>query len=210
MADINLFRGGSTPLAGLGADCACGPYPSTYPVPNRVANHMREQVFTLAASLDPSQNVNIQCVLCSAGNTGEDILNRKIGLMRIPPNHLASALRMVMKPGNGDGAAFTVYADLVDPVTGVVSSALTLPAGAAGNLMDGELNEFYPLGTSPVVLSGAAETVQVPNVRGFWSGNLAIEIGVTFTDIPTEVDLCNWTGSITLVAKVEGFDFGAN
>jgi hypothetical protein len=193
---INLFRGGYTPAGSIGADCNCGPFPSQYPVGNRVAAHMRDQRFTLAASLNPTLHDNVRCVLCDLAGTTEaqtaNVLNENIALMVIPPKHLFTGLRMVLDPGNGAGAAFTVYARRVNQATGVAGAAVTLPAEAEGNTLAAARDEFYALTTAA------------------WSGDDAIEVGVVFTAAPTAGTLCTWTGSITLVAKVDGFDYGNN
>ncbi len=199
MSDINLFRGGSTPMASLGGDCNCGPYPSTYPAPARVAVHMRDQRFTVAAELDPDTNPNIQCVLCDLAPTTlaqtAAVIDRKIGLLRVPAQHLLTAIRMVLRPGNGAGATFSVYADRVNPTTGAVVSSLTLPGAAAGNTLAAALDEMYPIS---------------PTTGGEWTGADVIEVGVIFTAGPTTGTLCNWTGSVALIAKVDGFDYGHN
>jgi hypothetical protein len=215
MAAINLFRGGSTPLAGMGADCACGPFPSTYPAPARVANHLRDQRFTMAAQLDPEVNPNIQCVLCDLAPDGTaqtaNVINQKIGLLRVPAKHLLQAVRMILDPGNGVGATFTVYADRVNPTTGAVVSGITLPTEATGNTLAAARDEVYFLPTSTAVAaSGNAETLAIPTAGGIWTDNDVVELGVIFTAGPTTGTLCSWTGSITLVAKVDGFDYGAN
>ena len=215
MADINLFRGGSTPLASLGAECNCGPYPSTYPAPNRVAVHMRDQRFTVAASLAPAIDPNMECILCANAGTTEEqtanIIDKKMGLIRVPVKHLLSAIRMVLDPGNGAGASFDVYVDRVNPVTGAVVSAVTMPAAAAGNTLAAARDELYLIpSTVSVAASGNAETLAVPSSAGVWSGDDVLEIGVKFTAGPTTGTLCTWDGRIDLVAKVDGFDYGKN
>lgn len=199
MADINLFRGGSTPLASIGGGCNCGPFPSTYPAPNRVATHMRDQHFTLAAQLSPSTEANVECVLCGLASTTTlqtaNIIDKRIGLLRVPPRHLLTHINMVLVPGNGAGANFDVYAQRVNQTTGAVISQVTLPVAAAGNLMTAALDEMYAVNAA-----GAGE----------WSGADVIEIGVEFNAGPTVGTVCTWTGSITLVAKVDGFDYGSN
>lgn len=210
MADINLFRGGSGPDSSIGGACNCGPFPSTYPAPARVANHLRDQRFTMAAMLNPDKEANILCVMCSLADTAinqaANVIDKKIGLLRVPPKHMLEAIRMVLDPGNGTGATFSVYAQRVNPTTGVAGAAVTLPAAAAGNTLAAALDEVYTVATQ--ALSGNAETIEL--APGVWSGDDVIEIGVTFTAGPTTGTLCSWTGSITLVAKVDGFDYGSN
>lgn len=207
---INLFRGGYMPAASVGADCNCGPFPSQYPVGDRVAAHMRDQRFTLAASLNPTAHPNVHCVLCDLASTPSDqtanVLNENIALLVVPPKHLLTAIRMVLDPGNGAGATFTVYARRVNQTTGVAGSAVTLPADATGNTLAAARDEVYFPVT--VAASGDAETLSIPG--GVWSGDDAIEIGVVFTAAPTAGTLCTWTGSINLIAKVDGFDYGSN
>jgi hypothetical protein len=199
MADINLFRGGPVSPASIGGGCNCGPFPGVYPAPNRVATHMRDQRFTLAAQLSPSTEANIECVLCGLASTAAlqtaNVIDKKIALIRVPPRHLLTAINMILTPGTGAGANFDVFAQRVNQQTGVVGAAVTLPAAAAGNVMTAALDELY--------------VVDAAN-GGAWSGADVIEIGVEFNAGPTVGTVCTWTGSITLVAKVDGFDFGSN
>jgi hypothetical protein len=200
MSDLNMFRGGSTPLAGLGADCACGPFPSTYPAPSRTAVHHPGQLFKLPGALNPAENDSVRCVLCAKAGTVADqtanIIGKKIGLIRVPPRHLLTHLYLKVVAANGAGLGFDVYIDRVNQETGALVAALGGPAPLTGQVVAAADFEAFAPVESPT--------------QGLWSATDVVEIGVIVTAGPTAGTLCGWNGKIDLLANVQGFDYGRN
>jgi hypothetical protein len=198
MGAINLFQGGSA--NGTSSDCGCGPYPSTYPAATKVAVHYKPQHFTLADQFNPGQNRNQRCLMEKLAGTAAlqtaQVIGQKMALLRIPAKHLVTHLRHAAVPGSfGAGITYDAYADLVNPETGAVVSSVSLPAALAGNSLAAAIDEFIAL---------------APANGGLYTGDSALEIGVTFLTGPTSGTLAGFDGVIGLVAKVDGFDFGRN
>ncbi len=201
MADFNLFQGGSG--RAISSDCGCGPFPSTYPSPARVAVHYKPQVFTLSDQFNLKVNTNKRCVICDAAETvaeqAANLTNKTVGILRIPPRHKVEDIRIVADAGtNGAGFQFQMYINAVDPVTGALVSTVTAPAAVAGAIT---LSAGVPVDLF----------TELP-LNGRYTGATAWEIGITLKAFPSPsaniTTMCQFDGHVDLVAKVHGYDYG--
>jgi hypothetical protein len=206
MADINLFQGGQG--RAITSDCGCGPFPTQYPSPNRVAVHYKAQRFTLSDTLNPKVNTNKRCILCTnapdAATQATNLIGKKIGILRIPPRHLTSALYLVADAGsNGAGLTFEVYCDVVNATTGAVIGPMGLPANLVG-----------PHAPVPGTGTGVEQFATVSPASDGWftDSTSVLEVGVIVKTAPTPsaslATMCQWDGHIDLIAKVDAFDYG--